>query len=486
MVIARRRAAASGLQAMRRWIVLFCIFCVSLGSAAQAEPRDYVISPPDVEYTQDKAIVRFTVRNQGGDASAESEIVVAEYETGRFEVRQALPSLAAGAAEQFTIRLPLAQLPTEGTSFSFEAGIDEYELAGSRIARNNAQLLFINKPAAAAGSAPAASDNAPPAYDLFIPLVNLGINFQADGLQVNDTLYDSGTLLRGAGLLALALFCLWLLRLILLLVFRRPPKFRPWQPPYAVNNWYDPNSALGRRQSWQLHAQNSSISAPAAPDQVTVIKRLLDKDGLALGGWQIKAMRSIQYDIYGRISRSEALMPQKIIAQLNKIARDAPALEKAKLRQKVLPIAKRISKYAIAAGEKQNMILPIALDIRLEGASDTARVLFELYQYRSESWHLIDRWEPEMGQVGARLPEHFTFTLNGQYPGESSREFKARLYEDMAQLLLEMCHPPRLAEQADMPAAAPIDEGHEEAATTKEKNLPAADLLSPDDDTNAI
>ena len=191
--------------------------------------------------------------------------------------------------------------------FKIEAGIDEYELAGSPIARNNVQIFRINK--AEVGDATGADpDNRPasPTYDLYLPLVNLGIDFLADGIAVNGNRYGSGELLRFAGVTLVALFCLWLLSLILRLVFRRPPKFEPWQPPYAVDNWHDPNSALGRRQSWQFHAQNSTISAAPAPNQVTVIKRLTDNAGNNLGGWKINAVRTAQYDIYGRISRNRS------------------------------------------------------------------------------------------------------------------------------------------------------------------------------------
>ena len=355
---------------------------------------------------------------------------------GRIEITEALPILATGEERDFSIELRLADFSEDDLFFKIEAGIDEYELAGSPIARNNVQIFRINK--ADVGNATGADpDNrsASPAYDLYLPLVNLGIDFLADGIALNGKRYGSGELLRFAGITLAALFCLWLLSLILRLVFRRPPKFEPWQPPYAVSNWYDPNSALGRRQSWQFHAQNSTISAAPAPNQVTVIKRLTDDLGNSLGGWKITAVRTAQYDIYGRISRTEAVMPRKINKQLSRIAKRAQSMDNAELRKAIKPVARRIGRYALATIEKQNRMLPLALDMRLEGAQGEARVHFELYQCRNDAWHLIDQWEPEMGQMGARVPEHFTFSLNGQLPGESYREFKARLREDLAQLL---------------------------------------------------
>ena len=202
-----------------------------------------------------------------------------------------------------------------------------------------------------------------------------------------------------------------------------------------MNNWHDPNSAPGRRQSWQFHAQNSAIAKPSAPDQVAVVKRLLDKRGVILGSWKVKAMRTVQYDVYGRINRTEVLMPRKLINQLNRVLRRAPNYANHELQKAISPIAKGMSKHALAPVEKQNLMLPLALDIRFEGITEQVRIQFELYQYRDSAWHLIDQWEPEFGQVGEHVPEHFTFSLNGQLSGESKGQFKTRLRDDMTQLL---------------------------------------------------
>ena len=102
------------------------------------------------------------------------------------------------------------------------------------------------------------------------------------------------------------------------------------------------------------------------------------------------------------------------------------------------PLAKRISRCALAPIEKQNLPLPIALEIRFEGAEGDARILFELFQYRGDDWQLLDAWEPDLGQTGARIPEQYAFTLSGQLPGEEARDYKRRLREDVTALLLRM------------------------------------------------
>ncbi len=468
---------------MVRWKIIVLIFLSSIAAAAQIRPRDYAISLPRVEFSADQtsALVSFVVSNQGGDAIEASQVVILENLSGDIQVMEDLPILANGGEQAYAIELRLADLPEPDLFFKIEAGIDDYELAGSPIARNNVQIFRINQADFAdandreRGNAPAA-----PVYDLYVPLVNLGINFLADGIEVNGSRYSGGDLLGFAGVILAALFCLWLLSLLLRLIFRRPPKFEPWQPPYAVSTWYDPNSALGRRQSWQFHAQNCTIDAPRLPNQVAVIKRLTDEADRNLGGWTIKAVRTVQYDIYGRISRSEVVMPGKIGKRLTRIAKRAPGLDRAELRKAIEPVAQRLCRYALGAVEKQNRMLPLAMDMRFEGLQGEARVHFELYQYRSDAWHLIDQWEPEMGKLGARIPEHFTFSLNGQLPGENYREFRARLREDVTQLLVGL-----VSEREVDSALAGNDPGHAQAQSEPSEGDGEWWSASPDDETDA-
>lgn len=470
---------------MARIQLLILILLNAFVATAQAQPRDYAISVDGVSYSADAAVISFTVSNLGGAALEASEIVISEYQTGRVVTRETLPALAADEARAFSLPLPLADLPADKVSIQIQAGIDEFELEGSPIARNNTQLFLINRADAGLSSADTVGSGAPPqTFDLFVPLLNLGINFQAGGIEVNGRGYSHTDLLIFAGMTLATLFCLWLLSLILRLIFRRPPKFEPWQPPYRVNNWHDPNSALGRRQSWQFHAQSSAITAAGAPDQVTVIKRLLSRDGDILGGWTISAIRTVQYDIYGRISRTEVVLPRKLNKQLNRIIRRAPGLDSVALRKALAPVSKRLCKAALSAIEKQNRALPLAMDMRLDGPLGEVRILFELYQYRNDAWHLIDHWEPEIGQIGARIPEHFTFTLNGKLPGENYKEYKTRLRDDMTQLLAGMLHQQQNGGAADMTPQQPAQPNQPDHET--DQPVPSVgDLLASDEETDA-
>lgn len=420
---------------MARFGISISIFLCALMAFAQVEPRDYVISLPRVSFSADgrSAMVSFVVSNRGGDALEASQIVITETPAGRMQISEDLPSLKAGGEQDFAIAIRLADLPAADVFFEIEAGIDKYELAGSPIARNNKQTFRINQ--AELANAPAAEGEAAPSYDLFLPLVNLGLDFAPGGFAINGAFTSFGDLLRLAGLLFVALFGLWLLSLALRLILRGAPKFDAWQPPYAVNAWHDPNSALGRRQSWQFHAQNCLLDAPRAPDQVAVIKRLTNEAGIGLGGWKFKALRTAQYDVYGRINRTEVVMPHSISRQLTRIVKRAPGLDEDQLAKAITPVARRIARQALGAIEKQNRQLPLALDMRLEGDPSEALVVFELYQYHGDAWRMIDQWEPEMGMLGARIPEHYSFSLNGQLPGEVYREYRRRLRDDLARLL---------------------------------------------------
>ena len=468
---------------LARLVLLICLGFAQGIAAAQTTPRDYAISPPPVRYSADggSAIVTFTVTNQGGDAAEVSRIVITENQSKSIAYTETLPPLAAGQAQSFSIPLPLRDLPEGDVFFRIEAGIDAYELAGSPIARNNEQLFRINK--AAAPETAGAPTPAQPRFDFYLPIVNLGINFHPDGIQLNDSRYSSSGILASAGLLAAALFCLWLLSIVLRLIFRRPPEFDVWQPPYAPDNWHDPNSAPGRRHSWQFHAQNSALSAPNAPDQLMVIKRLLDKRGVVLGAWKIKAMRTVQYDVYGRINRTEALMPRKVINQLNRVIGRAPSYDNQELQQAVAPIARRICSYTLSPVEKQNLMLPIALEIRFEGQTDEIRIQFELYQYRDSAWHLIDHWAPAFGQVGEHVPEQFTFSLNGQLSGESRREFKGRLREDLTQLLAGLFDQHQLENGAHPPAS---DASGRKQAFANEEKAGYSSTLDDETDPNTM
>ncbi len=458
---------------------LFALLCsVASVALAQDEARDYAITTPLVSYSSDgaTAIVALTVSNQGSDAVEESTITIAYNDSGRIVESVDLLPLASGEVYPFSAELTLDQFPEGDVFLKVEVGIDQYELAGSPIARDNSQLIRINvaearEAATVAGSS--ASDSVAD-YDFVVPLLNIGIKNLEEGIQINDSVFSGTQILVGILVLVLGLVLLWFVSLILRLIFRRSPYFDVWQPPYATGAYFDPDSTQGRRQSWQYHAQNSAINTPCTPDHLAVVKRLVDAEGHSLGSWIIKAIRSEQYDIYGRISHTEAVMPRKIVKQLNKIAGRSGEMDNQQLNKALNPIANRMSKAALRRIEKQNRSLPIALDIRFEGTAGEAHIVFELYQCRNAAWHVIDQWEPELGMIGGRIPEQFTYSLNGMLPGENYREFKARIPHDLTVLLGGLLYHHQSATEA---GASPGESGQDPDSTSESK------LNEPSDDT---
>lgn len=418
-------------------ITLLCLLAAL--ASAQDQERDYGITTPLVNYSSDgaSAIVTLSITNQGGDAVEESTITIADNDSGRIVESLALPPIASGDDFPFTAALALDQFPEGDVFLKIEAGIDQYELAGSPIAQDNSQLFRINVAEAREAAAVARSSmtDSISDYDIVVPLLNIGVKRVEAGIQINDSVFTQTQVLVGILGLALGLALLWFISLVLRLMFRRSPSFDIWHPPYATGAYFDPDSTAGRRQSWQYHAQNSAISTPCTPQHPAVVKRLVDAEGLNLGSWIIKTIRSEQYDVYGRLSRTSAVMPRKIVNQLNKIAARSSEMDNKELNKALQPIAKRMSKAGLRRIEKQNRSLPIALDIRFEGSAGEAQIVFELYQCRNAAWHLIDQWEPELAMVGSRIPEQFTYSLNGMLPGENFREFKARIPHDLTELL---------------------------------------------------
>ncbi len=458
MILGRRRLC---LAQKFRWLLALGALLFGFVAIGQAGPRNYAITPPRVSYSDDvaHAIISFEVSNRGEAGAFATDIVITQHEDGQTAYVEELPALAEGESRAFDICLPLAALPDEDVFFRISAGIDEYELAGSRIARDNEQLFRINKAQASAGSGVCGGGTSTGPFSLSIPLLGWQVVFLGDSIAVNGGQLNYGAaLLSLLAVLAALAFCLWLLSLVLRLLFRQPPKFDTWQPPYAHNNWYDMNSTLGRRQNWQYHAQNNLLGVATAPDQLVIVKHLLGRQKQVMSGWRIKAMRSIQYDIYGRISRTEVLMPRGVIEKLNRLLGRAQTLDEAALHKEIEPLAKRISRVTLSPIEKQNLPLPIALEIRFESVTGESRIVFELYQFLGEEWQLLDAWEPDLGQTGARIPEQFNFTLNGQLPGEEAREYKLRLRADLAALLLRMISQlPANSMEETPPDVAPLD-----------------------------
>jgi hypothetical protein len=241
------------------------------------------------------------------------------------------------------------------------------------------------------------------------------------------------------GIAATALLLL-VLFITLIRLFQRQPDFRtPWQPPYATTPPLDPYSAAGIRQSWQTLAQNNLIVSLPTPGTYHIIKLLIGTDGRYLSGWQLVAMRLIQYDPYGRVSRTETIANTRTVRALARLMNQSGRLPREKLLRRVTPIAKRLAKQFRRKITARSAMLPIALDLRFRGTHGEVNILFELYRWEnSGTWQVVDRWQPEMMIVGRSMLESYTYSIYGQAGGETSREFRKRMVTDLARLLVEL------------------------------------------------
>lgn len=450
--------------------VLWLICIVTMSAMAQTSPRNYALSTPTVSYSEDNTTftVEFTVTNKGGTATDSAAINIVQDGIGLIEASDTLPPLAENEVVTVAFEFLMADFEAGNKFFAVEVGIDQFELAGSRIAIDNRALFSATIPENATTITPEVTPVAESEFDFVIPVIEVGIKRLDEGIQVNQDVYTNEQILIGVAGVTVGLVLLWFFTLILRLLFRRPPTFGTWQPPYAMNTYHDPSSTLGRRQGWQTHAQNGTIFEACSQNNVIALKRLTDIEGNILGTWDIKSMRTVQYDMYGRINRTEVIMSSKLLKKLNKVAHRAQKYDNEKLRKAVQPIAKSISKQASKPINKKSAILPIALDMRFEGKHGEVRIMFELYQCRNGAWHVIDQWEPEMAIIGHKIIENYTYTLNGQLPGEAYKAYKKRLVDDIAWILSGMLYhhqqpedpTPDMVPPDTLTGMAPITEGN--------------------------
>lgn len=181
-----------------------------------------------------------------------------------------------------------------------------------------------------------------------------------------------------------------------------------------------------------------------------VRKLLIGSDGVKLGGWHVSGVRISQYDRYGRVARSQIVLPRSTVRALDKAVRKSPSLEDAKRAVNAVRAAARgMTSALLKKNGKHNASLPVAFDIRFTGMHGEVRILFELYGCNAGAWQEIDHWEPEMRVVNGSIQENFTYTVLGQYPQENFKQFRQRLESDIRRVLASMV-------QAPPPMYAPV------------------------------
>lgn len=420
-------------------LILFILVCVFAPASAQNQPA---VTPPDyrvqalgydVDETGETIIVRFGVCNIGGPASTPVTIHLSDFRTGSDIGSTRIRPLGGGGEcdSESTLSFSMRAFAS-GSQQNLEVWIDASELQPPEAvegAANNSVSILVNIPEY--GTTPNQSDGSPrtaPQDDsvIVLPLLNL---------EVDTSDPEQAAIL--AGIVCSGAIMLFIVVLILRLMFRRTPSFGSWQPPYATMPPLDPNSIYGRRQMWQPHALNNVVPHPCKMGSVHARKLLLGMDNFYLSGWRVLALRMTQYDMYGRVSRSQVLASGRSVARLDRITRRLDKLDAAKLARRVRPVARRLARQLKKKINKRNAMLPVALDIRFQGTHGEVRILFELYECQRGQPALLDSWEPEMTVIGKRIYESYTFTVYGQTGGETLKDFRRRLSGDIERLLVD-------------------------------------------------
>lgn len=429
---------------LKRLVVtlVFLIIGVSPISAQSTAAPDYkiwVVSIPELSADNSTFNIKFGLLNVGIDATVSATVqIYLLSEVDRVIAQTTVTPLRRNEVREVVMNFPVRALPA-GEQVPLGVRVQLSEEASNTLLDNNASFS-VSVPLYAGGQVvpsldtqPRANPNAPSgvSFDgiIRIPIVNIDVDLNN---------YEQRTLFAGI----LAGICLLILILILIVrvLFRKVPLFGSYKPPYGVTNQYDRNSTMGRRQLWQQHAQNNTVQYPCRQGTYHARKLLLGMNGRYLDGWRITALRMMQYDMYGRISRSQVLATQKWVKRLNRVAHRGRRLKPKQIARRVAPIARWMSRQFKKRLTPKTALLAIALDVRFEGKHGEVRIVFELHECHQGMPALLDQWDPDMIIMGRTLHESYTYTISGQNNTETYRQFKKRLTGDVQRALTELCH----------------------------------------------
>jgi hypothetical protein len=398
---------------------------IQFSYAQEDDLRDYAISEvrQQILENENETLLQIAVEvmNNGTEAQGVTEVIFTLLAEPNQELaRIELQPLKADASVTVIGEFPIIGFPagTEQT-IQVSVGIDEVERADTPIADDNLETLVVSIPERAIVSAPT----------LFA--------FEGENFIILGESYDRIQVVLALAASVGIVILVWIVTVILRLVFRRPPRFAPWQPPYGLMSMYDQNTTEGRRWAWQQHAQNSLLLAPPHEGNIHAIKLLMGADGSSLTNWKITAMRLSQYDTYGRIARTQMIADKKWIRSLNGVLKNRNKMNEAKLQKALRPIADGLATAFCKNLSNKNAFLPVSFDIRWEGKHGEVRIFFELYQCVQNAWYRMDQWEPMMQVLAQKMQENFTFTIHGKTTPEKIKDFRERLRDDLIWLLME-------------------------------------------------
>lgn len=423
-------------------IILFTCLAAVTVSAQDTTTPDYAIRNIRSRFSDNnqQTVVEFEVWNIGGAATEQSTASLKVISTGQEIATDIIPPLKSQEIVTVSLRFPTQLFPaTTVESLRASIGVDEVEANGSETIQNNFAQISITFPQVSGSGAEAT----PEALTQEAPGRNV-VGTAADFLSQYGVKLDLNNpiqiivIISVCGVLLVLLLILFILMRV---IFQRPPDMGNWQPSYMTLLPLDPNSAAGRRQQWQGHAQNNVLPLYGTDGSYHVRKLAAGSDSIYLSKWRVDAIRMCQYDMYGRVARSQMLMPRKAANRLNGVIRKRSSLTEAQIRNRLRPAAKVLVNSFRKKWNERNLMLPIALDLRIKGKHGDVRIVFELYQFRAGQWAMLDSWEPEMAVTSKTIQEAYTYTLYGQRPSETTREFRRRLQDDLVEIFAEFIAP---------------------------------------------
>ncbi|MFN8379524.1 MAG: hypothetical protein U0452_12730 [Anaerolineae bacterium] len=416
---------------MRRLITLALLLslCMALPALAQTgSSPEYLIRSLFCGIESGQVVVRFDVVNAGGAAQDSAEAVTSTPDGGPLATQQ-VPPLAPNARQPVELRFP-SNMANSTLRLRTTVTLSAAD-SGGGAPQTQSATCTVNVPATQATSAPVAT-SAPSEDGNW----SFGFDLQPEWI--------------AGGALALCCVLLLIVFVIVLVarLFNRPaPTFPLWQPPYVPPAMLNPSSQAGARAGWQEHAASDALPYPCLPFDHAARKVLLGMDGVKLHNWRFDALRAVQYDMYGRIGRTQVIASNGMIKRLNhQLAKSIPKPgQRPRTPESIIkalePSAAWLANRLVRSTERTPG-LPISLDLRLVGDHGTVRILFELYTCADGNWQLVDSWEPEMMLRSGMIAENFSYTFYGRTADEDKRALRRRLREDIAQRLgLMMAQP---------------------------------------------
>lgn len=443
---------------MRRLLACLAVMIFISGTSAalaqQGAGADYAIrSPRQAQFSADAVIIQFDLVNVGGPAAQAATVELRYAATNAVITSVQQPPIPPGTVTTVTLTVPLAQFASApsplinlclvayfSTPLLCSTADDSvlpynFILPAASIGSAGAQLIPTLSPEMVTPPGLAAPGGTANRVTSLTRIGDFELPFGLD-------LYNPIHLAIVIGVAGLLLIVLWLFTVILRLIFARERTFPSWQPPYGISAMINPNSTAGRRQLWQQHALADALPLPCTSGDYMARKILIGMNGEKLKNWRVTAARISQYDMYGRVARTQTLLSSRVVKRLDAAVRRSSKMTPKRAARTARSIARRIMRE-FKAKLKRTPTLPISLDLRFRGNHGDVRIVFELYQCADGlSWNLIDQWEPEMQVISPGMQENFTYALYGQRTTETRSAFLKRLTDDIASVLAGMIQQP--------------------------------------------